>query len=281
MNTASRRIGVYRLAGLEHLRDVPPVHADLMDRPVGAVRHRWTKVVFRNPTNSSSGQHLPAAHREVPVPDPETQAADTAVHGKTLNGESREDEIRLGATHEAGRRHPASGVTTEQQVRPERPEIAGPTYNPGFVIGRCRIIWAAGIASRFLGFLQTEIDIGGLEAGQLNLEVEIDQRLELDGENFPIPPRLLSQAIVREDVRTLRRLGEVGELHGRHHLKTEQFCGGDPSVSGDDPALSVDQDRITEAELLNAPGNLPDLFAGVSSCITRIGSKRFDRKHLD
>src|SRR5262249_44393007 len=117
-------------------------------------------------------------------------------------------------------------------------------------IGRDLIFGTTWRPSRLPGLLQAKVDLGGLEARQLDLEVEIDQRLQLDRQNLPVPAGLLGKPVIGKDVSPLFWLGQVGERHGRHDADAEELCRRDPSVSGDDLALIIDQDRIAEAKSL-------------------------------
>ena len=56
---------------------------------------------------------------------------------------------------------------------------------------------------RPLGLLENEVDLGGLEAGQLDLEVQVDQGLQLDRQDLPVPAGFLGQPIVGKDIGAL------------------------------------------------------------------------------
>ena len=95
-NTEVLELAVDRAAGGEHLPHVPPIHADLMDRPINGVpgkvtRHRLQKC------REFGLAHLAATHRELAVPDA-TEAADVAVDGDVVR-RIREYEFRLGGVH--------------------------------------------------------------------------------------------------------------------------------------------------------------------------------------
>ena len=78
-------------------------------------------------------------------------------------------------------------------------------------IGGNDVLRPAGLAGGLLGFLEKEIDLGGLEARQLDLEVEVDQGLQLDRQDLPVPAGLLGQSVVGKDVGPLLGLREVGQ----------------------------------------------------------------------
>jgi hypothetical protein len=61
------------------------------------------------------------------------------------------------------------------------------------------VIFGAGRFARCLGgIVERDIDVGRREAGDLDIEVEGDQTLQLNGEDFLIPAGLLRQPVVRE-----------------------------------------------------------------------------------
>jgi hypothetical protein len=53
----------------------------------------------------------------------------------------------------------------------------------------------------------------------------------------------------------------------------------DPPVSGDDLVFIADQDRVGEAEALDAPGDLRDLLLRVGAGVARTGAQAGNR-HL-
>jgi hypothetical protein len=65
--------------------------------------------------------------------------------------------------------------------------------------------------------------------------------------------------VVRDDVGALLRLGEVIQNDDRGLGKPPLPRGQETPMTGDDPGLGVHQDRIVEAELRDAGGNLSDL----------------------
>src|SRR4051812_41596630 len=100
---------------------------------------------------------------------------------------------------------------------------------------------AAWSTSRFGGLFEDEIDLAGLKAGKLDLEVQAHQRLQLDRKDLPVPSCLLSQTIVGQDIGPLFNVAEVPQLHGGHLLNPQQLCGRHPAMAGNDLALVVDE----------------------------------------
>ncbi len=123
------------------------------------------------------------------------------------------------------------------------------------LIGGIRLIR---LASGQADFTYEDIDFGGLEApeGESEIEVEPRQVLQLECEQFFIPPGVLGETVIRDDIRANLRLAQIFEADGGNGLHFEKFCGLDAPVAGDDAAASVDQDRVREAEFLDAVRDL-------------------------
>ena len=111
------------------------------------------------------------------------------------------------------------------------------------------------------------IDLRHIEAGYRDIEVEIelDQVLQLDGQDLRIPARFLGQSIVGKDVGTFFSFAEMFEPNDWHGLKTKKLGSLDATVAGDDDVVLVDQDRIVKAEGTDAGRNLCDLLRAVGA----------------
>ena len=105
----------------------------------------------------------------------------------------------------------------------------------------------------------------------VEIELEFAQVVELQGEEFLVPAGVLGQLVVGQDVGTPLQFGHVGQPDNRHRLEPQEFGRRDPAVAGQDSALIVDQHRVGEAKLLDAPGDLADLPVGVLARIARAG----------
>lgn len=128
-----------------------------------------------------------------------------------------------------------------------------------------------------------EIDLGGLEADHLQVEVEVHlgQALQLDREQVLVPASKLGEAVVGDHEGADLGLGEVLELEGRDRLHPELLRGANSAVAGDDRAACVDQDRVREPEGLDRLSNLADLFFAVRSRVAAAQSERRDQPLLD
>ena len=57
-----------------------------------------------------------------------------------------------------------------------------------------------GFARGLIDITQQDVDLTHLKAGQLDVKVEIDQTLKLNGQNLAIPPRLLGKLVIGNDI---------------------------------------------------------------------------------
>jgi hypothetical protein len=62
---------------------------------------------------------------------------------------------------------------------------------------------------RLRAVIQQQVNLSDFEAGELDVEVEVEQGLQLDGEDTTIPAGPLGQAIVSNDIGALLGLGEM------------------------------------------------------------------------
>jgi hypothetical protein len=69
----------------------------------------------------------------------------------------------------------------------------------------------------------------------------------------------------------------VIEVQGRHLAPTERAAGEQPPVTGDDPAVMIDQDRDVEAERFDTIRDLLDLLFAVDPRVLGVWLKFFDR----
>src|SRR5438552_8079789 len=118
------------------------------------------------------------------------------------------------------------------------------------------ILAAAGRVINLAYFVEDEVDLGSIESGQLDLEIEVDEPLQLEAQELSIPARLLRQFVVGQDVRTHIGFAQMRETHSRYCIDANEFVSFDATVTGHDLFLVIDQDRIAEAELLYALGDL-------------------------
>ncbi len=94
---------------------------------------------------------------------------------------------------------------------PQKPEVAG--HNDDILGGRRlgdRI--GPGIACWAVETFDQEVDLAGLEARDLDVEVDLDlaQILELAGEQLRVPARVLGQLVVGQGERPFLGLAQMG-----------------------------------------------------------------------
>ena len=97
-----------------------------------------------------------------------------------------------------------------------------------------------------------------------------DQALELNGQNLLVPSGLLGELVVGQNVGALFRLAQMREPAGGHRIDTEQLGGFHAAMAGDDLLRVIDQDRIAQAELLDAACDLSDLSLRMRPGIVRV-----------
>jgi hypothetical protein len=172
-----------------------------------------------------------------------------------------EDEVGRFALHQGVDRGPLARVTAEQPVPAENPHI--------FALGHGRHTrskrWDDGLrlgSSRKPGpwsIVEHERDFIEGETGQLHLEIEVDQTLQFDRQQFSVPPRRLRELVVGKHVGPPLGRPEVRKPYGWHAEVSEKLCSLDPTVPGNDLIVVADQDWVGEAEPFDAAGDLPDL----------------------
>jgi hypothetical protein len=270
-----RRIDVP--AGRERLVEMPPVHAYEMD---GSVETAADGVEENRPQEirELARGHLAGRHRELAVLD-RSQAADMAIDPDVVGriGEHEPGSLLI----EQGRiGFRIAGVAAQQLVIAKLPQISrtgdGLRDNLRLPIG--------GIIGRLLvRTVGQQIDFRGLEAGDLNVELEVEARqvLELDRQDFPIPPGIEGELVVGDDVSPFLRLAEMLDPNGRHHLQAQSARRFDAAVAGDDHVRLIDEDRVGEAEFANRGRDLMNLLLRVNSRVARKGLQQVDRALLD
>ncbi len=105
------------------------------------------------------------------------------------------------------------------------------------------------------------VNFGNFESRNRDIEVTLDVQkvLKLDGEYGCVPAGLLCQSIVGDDISSDLIRRQVFESDRRHFGNAKQLGGRHSPVSRDYRAVLVDEDRIVEAESPDAVSDLADL----------------------
>ncbi len=222
-----------RAARCQELVEMTPVHAHEGDGAIAAVASAIRLEDGREEGRERCVRHLPRGHRELGVLHvPETR--DVPADGDVIR-RVREHHLRLLALQQTDIRVFLGCIGAQDAVIAELPEVSRPRDHRSFGLRRRELIERIGLARHRL-VANDEVDLGDLEAGDGEVELgrELEQRLELDGQDLFIPARLLGEPVVGDHVGALLGLAHVREADGRHLAHAEQLCGLDAAVAGDD-----------------------------------------------
>src|SRR5690606_5472911 len=120
------------------------------------------------------------------------------------------------------------------------------------------------------GLFENEIDLSQTEPGEFDVELKIDQRLQLDGEDLLVPAGIQRELVVRENIGPPLCFGEMRQGQRGHALHAEKLGRLDSSVACDDLAITRDEHGIGEAEALDRGCDLLELFSGMGSRVARV-----------
>lgn len=160
-------------------------------------------------------------------------------------------EHRPGAigTHKRGIGPRVPRIAADQTVLTQEPDITS--------LRHCR----SGFGSRhFIGriddlitgaVVEQQIEFGGLEASDFQIEVEIHvgESLKFDSQNLAVPASELGQAVIGDDICAPLGRREVAQRDSRHIDHAELLGGSNAPMASNDAAIIVDQHRVGEAEL--------------------------------
>lgn len=163
--------------------------------------------------------HFPACERELAVPD-RAQAANIAVDLHVVR-RIGEDEVGLGAIHQRLEVDRAARIAAQQAMAAKVPQVARTRHGRASsksdsVLGLVRAVRIC-----LARLLYGEVDLGQAEPGQLDVELEVDHRLKLDGEEFLVPAGIERELVIGEHIRAPLGFGEVRERDGGHRLPLE------------------------------------------------------------
>src|SRR6516225_9159690 len=215
--------------------------------------------------------HLAGSHGEFSVPDA-SEAADVPIDRHVV-GRIREYEIRLRTLHERVVCAFIPCIAAMKPVSTEQPEVS--MLCDGRLGGQFwdAVFWQQGSLFDLGCFIEDEIDLGHFKAGDFNLEVHVDESLQLDRQDLAVPTRFLRELVVGQDVCALLCVAEMLDPQRGNAAETQSPCGLHASMTGDDRAGCVDQDRIEKSEAFDRSSNLLDLTLRMRARVMLIRSK--------
>jgi hypothetical protein len=210
------------------------------------------------------------------------EAADVAID-RNVVGRVGEDEIGTLAIHQHGKRFRVTRIAADEPVAIEEPHVTSARHGRcGIGHGRNFILRSGWCVRRtLLRLIEDEVDLGEREAGQFDIELKVDEALHLDRKDFAVPACVQRQLVIGNDVGAALSRVEVRQTTGRDALHAKELGGCDTPVPGDDLVVVADQNRIGEAEALDAVGYLAQLFLGVGARIAGIGPQAGDARRFD
>ena len=153
-------------------------------------------------------------------------------------------------------------ISTEKAMRTELPEItrAGSPAK-GKPISLDIIRRVCGV---LLEVTDERVDLDGLEAGDRDVEVFLNEEIgelgKFDSQTLAVPTGILGDFVVREHQRPLFRLAQTMQPDGGYFLEPTKFRGLKATVAGEESRGLIDDHRHGEAESVNTPSDLFDLF---------------------
>jgi hypothetical protein len=131
------------------------------------------------------------------------------------------------------------------------------------------------------GFIEHQFDFGEREARDLQVEFEVDQGLQFNGEKLTVPAGVEGELVVRQDICPALSRIEMRQAKRGDAFHAEELGGFDPPMSGNNLVVVADEDRIGEPELADAVGDLSDLTPGMCSGVTRVRPQACDRDRFN
>ena len=205
-------------SGLDKFAHMAPVHADIGDR---AIPHDAGQISQGRLEEGHElwAVHLAARKRKLAVLA-RTQPADIAIDSDIVRRVS-EHEVGVLSRHQPVDFDVLLRIAAQQPVIAKDPEIAASRHCIARDSRHDVLRRIASIGIRLARLVENEIDLGKAEAGQIGVELEVDQSLQLDREKLPIPARIERKLVVRQHVGTSPGLGEMRQRQGRHRFEPE------------------------------------------------------------
>ena len=201
------------------------------------------------------------------------EPADVAVD-RDIVGRVGEDHLGLLAVHQGGDDFGIERVAADEPVRSEPPQVARPTARRDPVGIRQLIVRRIARLFRRQALHQL-VDLGDREAGDADVEADVGlhQLLQLERQQLFVPAGVEGELVVGQHIGPLLGRRHVVDPQARHGRHPKFSRGLDPAVAGEDAIVSIDQDRIGEAEAADAVGDLSDLLARMDAGVARPGTQ--------
>src|ERR1700730_5885217 len=204
-----------RLTRIEHLRHMPPIHECRAKRP-------WSRVVPNLPKDvAEKGGEFGLVH--FAGGKSKLSVMNTAVPGGvTVDFDIiwwiRDGISGLFAGHQPLIGDLVSGIAAKKQVRSGAPTIAGLGHNLARIIFGANIV---GVLSVGMLSVEQRVDFARIEAGQLEVKIQVGQFLQLEGQDVLGPARRLGQLIVSQNKRPLFGCVEMLDSERRYPFKPQ------------------------------------------------------------
>ena len=126
--------------------------------------------------------------------------------------------------------------------------------------------------------VEHHVHLGERKAGQLQIEIKVDQTLQLDRQELPIPARIKGELVVRNHVGAPFCFSEVRQPQRRNCGLSKEPDSLHAAVAGNDLVGVADQHRVVKPEPFYASGDLLDLLSGMSAGVAWIRVQLLNRK---
>src|SRR6266700_3054087 len=122
-----------------------------------------------------------------------------------------ENKVAALVAHEQIKSGPVAGIAANQTMPAKTPHVTGPRDRSRRIPDCRNVVVSLGpAAGRALARLvENDVDLGQRKAGQLDLELEVDELLQFYGQQLTVPSRIQRKLIVSNHVGTALGWGQV------------------------------------------------------------------------
>jgi hypothetical protein len=274
-------LGKDRLACLEQFPHMAPIHAHERNGAVARKRGGMPQCLLQE-AGECFGRHFADPHGEFAVADA-TQPCHMPIDWDVVR-RIREDEVRPFVPHQKVEDALVSRISANQTMPTKTPHSARARDSGCLIIDRegDLILGLGRTVRRALArLIEHKVDFSGREASEVNVEIDVDEALQLDRQQLPVPSGVEGELVVGQHIGAPLSRAQMSQAHRRDAVQAEQLCGLDPAVAGNDLAVLSDQNWIGEAEPPDAVGDLPDLLLGMGSGIAGMRPQARDQHRFD